>query len=163
MSAPTRHHSHIRWILPILFIGGFIVPLATSAAVPTATNYRDEINRLRQQERRAMLTSSFTLNRAALRRVQDMAAYHYFSHTSPLGKSFSSFINLGPAKFSASGEIMSRNYLTARSSVNAWLTSTSHASQIRSTKYTHLGAAVGKITIKGKPTAVAVVMFGQVR
>lgn len=144
-------------------IAGIFLSNTAFASTLTAANYRDEINRLRQQERQPALTSSYTLNRAALRRAQDMSAYHYFSHVSPLGKTFSSFINLGPAKFSATGEIMSRNYLTARSSVNAWLTSTSHAAQIRSKKYTHLGAAVGKVTIKGKTTNVAVVMFGQVR
>jgi uncharacterized protein YkwD len=90
-----------------------------------------------------------------------MAREHYFAHTSPNGVTHTTFLAAGPAKFSRSGEILGRNFLSPTSAIQAWLASPSHAAQIKSTTYTHIGAAVGTIRIKNKPSTVVVVLFGR--
>ena len=161
LATPQRQRGF--FILGFVLIGILLLPQTTHAVTPTAKQYRDEINRVRHTKQLAPLISSYTLNRAALRRLQDMANNHYFGHTSPAGRNFSTFIKLGPAKFNASGEVLSKKYSSADKSVQAWLASTSHAAQLQSSTYTHIGAAVGKITVKGKTLTVAVVLFGRVR
>jgi uncharacterized protein YkwD len=155
-------HRFLRLItISAVYIGISLIPHALYAATPTAEQYRQAINQQRQQFKRSPLTTSYTLNRAALRRVQSMAREHYFAHTSPNGVTHTTFLAAGPAKFSRSGEILGRNFLSPTSAIQAWLASPSHAAQIKSTTYTHIGAAVGTIRIKNKPSTVVVVLFGR--
>lgn len=141
---------------------GIALPARTNALTATGTQYRDEINRVRVTKRVPALSYSYTLGLAALKRVQDMAAGRVFAH-SVGGRTYQTYLRTAKVKFSASGEALGMNYGTARTGVAAWLRSSGHRAIILDRRYTHVGAAVGRSVIDGKPTTIVVVLFGRLR
>lgn len=147
-------------VLAVLF-GVLILADPVRAAAPTAIQLRTEINRVRQTNHVRVLKNSYTLNRVALRRVQDMSRYRFFGHTSPLGRTYGTYLALGPARFRASGEVIGLNQRTATTAVANWQKSPEHRAIIRHSSYTHIGAAVGWGVIRGKRVTLLVVLFGR--
>jgi uncharacterized protein YkwD len=154
-----------RLFVPVFMMCAIIAltPLAVNAKVPTAEAYRLAINHARQQAGLPSLQASVTLDRVAQRRVNDMARRHYFAHRSPTGSTYLTVLATVPQRYSPSGEILGRDFLSASAATRAWLASASHATQIHSKKYQQLGVAVGTVTMSRRASPIVVVIFGRRR
>ena len=86
-----------------------------------------------------LLTLNSRLNGAADKYAVDMATYNYFSHTGRDGSQPWDRMTVEGYIWSLAGENIAAGYPTARSVVDAWLSSTVHCQNIMNPDYRNLG------------------------
>ena len=147
--------------LPIwLVLAGFLAltPSVSWAAAPHPLI--QAINAVRGDHRLGYFRYSFTLTRAAERHARDMFARQYFSHTTPTGRPFRTWLADGPASFRSVGENLAIGQSSFADVLAAWQSSGPHRQNLFSTTLTHAGVAFLTGPWQGRPTTIAVAMFG---
>ncbi|WP_020599856.1 CAP domain-containing protein [Spirosoma panaciterrae] len=86
-----------------------------------------------------LLTLNSRLNGASDKYAVDMATYNYFSHTGRDGSQPWDRMTTEGYVWSSAGENIAAGYPTARSVVDAWLSSTIHCQNIMNPDYRNLG------------------------
>lgn len=129
-----------------IYVGQKItVPTSASTSLSTQENQvLTLVNKLRQSRGLQALKLNTTLRYVARLKSQDMAARHYFSHTSPTyGSPFTMMQRYG-LRFSAAGENIAMGQRTAQEVMNDWMNSPGHRANILSAAYTQIGVGCAK-------------------
>jgi uncharacterized protein YkwD len=121
-------------------------PTATTASVSTVDRM---VNRFRRRHGLAPLRVDVSLAHAADRHARDMVERHYFSHTTPSGRSFVSWVARSGYLRRASGwclgEVLawdSAPRTTPAVIVHAWMASPPHRAILLEPAYRQLGIAI---------------------
>lgn len=122
-----------------------------------------ETNKQRAQENLPPLTSNALLNKAAANRVTDLLEKQYFSHTSPDGTSYTSFINATGYIWSTIGENLASGtagHASDAGVLQMWMNSEGHKKNILKPEFTEIGIGIGEGIYKGEREWFAVQLFG---
>lgn len=120
---------------------------------------------LTNAERRAaglnMLAENSELTKAAYAKANAMLAEGYFSHTSPKGKIFYSWVDATGYEYSAVAEnlAVNLNMISAKEMVSSWLNSPGHRANLLSSAYTEAGMGVSYGVYEGQEAVFAVHIF----
>lgn len=106
------------------------------------------------------LTENPKLDDAARRKAANMFEENYWAHFAPSGKDPWGFIKSAGYSFSYAGENLAKNFYSSEEVVQAWMNSSSHRSNLLSSKYRDIGIAVVDGVLKGQQTTLVVQMFG---
>jgi uncharacterized protein YkwD len=118
------------------------------------------VNEARVTEGLAGLASSTLLTKAAQAKAEDMVSRRYFSHTSPDGEPFWTFVNEAEYQFMHTGENLAVHYQDTESLVTAWLNSPTHRENIMNYQYTETGIGIARGKYKGDKGWFVVQLFG---
>src|SRR3989344_2068237 len=110
-----------------------------------------------------LLRKNSILTRAAQMKADDMLSRQYFSHTTPDGKEPWIFLDQEKYIYSAAGENLAADFLTARSAHEAFMASPGHRANILNFKYREIGVAVLSGELKGNRSIIIVQFFGTPR
>lgn len=169
----SQHHAHALSLLSLflylqIFIaltaGFYFVRVKAPQILGTVTFSADQVialtNAKRAENGLGALTFNSQLAQAAAGKAQDMHVTNYWSHNSPTGKTPWSFISGAGYKYVYAGENLARDFDDANSTVNAWMASPSHRSNILDKNFKEIGVAVTSGTLTGKEGILVVQMFG---
>ncbi len=151
-------------ISPVSVTPVVVTPTVSTTASPAVSS--DGILFFTNQARQdngglAPLQTNSILNSMAAKRVDDMFAYQYFSHTSPDNIDMINLAKTDGYNYSAIGEnIIRGDFDSAVAMVNAWMNSPGHRANILNTKYTEIGIAVKKGMYEGRMQWIGVQIFG---
>ena len=143
------------------------VAIAIALAAPVAvadmaTDLVDQMNRERAAHGLKPLRVNGELSAAALDRIGDMFAKHYFSHVSPDGIQPWQWVDKRGYDYRAMGENLAVGYETAESVVDGWMHSEHHRENVLMPAFDEVGVAVvpssPKQPFRG-PTVVA--LYGE--
>lgn len=158
-----RHVQKSLWPIAIVAVFGclFVAPQNASAGT-LAENIVTKTNLLRQQQGLPKLKVDPILEKAASAHVQDMLRRQYFSHSSPGGQPFSSWLGSDRGKYSSLGENIAWNRrATSDKIVNGWAASPGHRTNMLSSTFTRVGVGVVRGQYQGKYTTMIVQLFGR--
>jgi len=148
----------------------FLVAPTNFSQANTEQNDTRTINSLRvlqlvNQQRKTFELAPLTLNsyllEAAQAKADDIINDQYFSHSSPEGKKFSSWVKETGYEYIRVGENLAIHFTDNVNLVHAWMESPEHRRNILNPYYEDTGIAVSYGTWKGKDTYVVVQIFGQ--
>jgi uncharacterized protein YkwD len=108
----------------------------------------------------AALRENMALDAAAAAKADDMAAQHYFSHTSPTGVTPWNWFREAKYEYRYAGENLALHFRDVVLEERAWMASKKHCENILNPKYLETGVAVREMDWDGKPTMLAVQLFG---
>lgn len=151
-------------LVAVFGFGFYILKVAGSSVLGTATYSAAEIIRLTNQQRNlnglAGLSENKQLNRAAEAKAADMLAFDYWAHYSPQGKSPWNFINDAGYQYTYAGENLARDFEDAEGVVTAWMNSPSHRSNMLDENFREIGVAVASGKLGGREGVLVVQEFG---
>ena len=119
-----------------------------------------ETNAFRTSIGVAALKESNVLDIAAAQKLQDMKEHQYFAHVSPTVVTPWHWFENNRYSYTYAGENLAVGFLDAQSTVDAWIRSPSHRSNLASTYYQDIGVAVENTTIDDLKGMVVVQFFG---
>lgn len=119
-----------------------LVLAAPCAFADMATDLVDQMNRERAAHGLQPLRVNDELSAAALDRIDDMFAKHYFSHVSPDGIQPWQWIDKHGYDYRAMGENLAVGYRTAESVVDGWMHSPKHRDNVLRAVFNEVGIAV---------------------
>ena len=102
----------------------------------------DQMNRERASHGLPPLRINDTLSAAALDRIDDMFAKHYFSHVSPDGLEPWTWADKRGYDYRQMGENLAVGYPTAESIVDGWMHSPGHRKNVLNSAFEEVGVAV---------------------
>ena len=120
----------------------------------------DMTNDYRESIGLSELKPNARLTQAATNKAYDLLINQYFSHTSPEGKRFSSWIKDVGYKYFYVGENLAIDFNNNENLFQAWLNSPSHKENIIKSQYQEIGVAVIQGKYKNRQTVVVVQLFG---
>ncbi len=123
----------------------------------------DLTNQERQAENLPSLKTDPLLMKSAELKAEDMAAYGYFAHTSPEGKTPWYFLDEVGYKYQYAGENLAINFSNTEDVTSAWLKSPTHRANIVKSEYTEMGSAIATGTYEGKEAVFVVQVYGNPR
>jgi len=106
------------------------------------------------------LTENAQLYQAALKKARDMLARQYFSHTTPDNEEPWVFVQEAEYMYSAAGENLAIDFLTAQAAHSALMQSPTHRANILNVSYEEVGIAVVPGNFEGRPSIIVVQFFG---
>lgn len=119
------------------------------------------VNQARQGYQTEPLVIDSHLQQAAERKAEDMITRQYFSHTTPDGDSFSTWIKASGYRYTRAGENLAIFFDDDERVVSAWLASEKHRQNILNPYYQDTGIAVINGTFQNRKTNIIVQVFGQ--
>ena len=130
---------HIRRLSVLVVALAIAAPLA---AGDMASDLVDQMNRERAAQGLKPLRVNESLSAAALDRIDDMFAKHYFSHVSPDGIQPWEWVDKRGYDYRAMGENLAVGYTSAASVVDGWMHSPEHRANVLKPVYEEVGVAV---------------------
>ena len=130
---------------------------------PDSVSIVAETNAARSSLDLPTLKRNTTLDVAAEKKLNDMAANGYFAHVSPSGQQAWDFISASGYRYAVAGENLARGFSDPAALVAAWMKSPSHRANLLNSAYRDVGVAVGRITLNGKPATVVIELFATPR
>lgn len=122
----------------------------------------DETNNARVEENRPKLSYNALLEKAAIKKAQDMFALGYFDHNSPTGKTPSDFVLEAKYEYLTIGENLALGvFKNEKDLVDAWMNSPGHRANILNTHFTEVGISAIKGLYKGEEVYMSVQEFGK--
>lgn len=117
-------------------------------------------NEKRQAAGLAPLSTNSTLSQAALAKGNDMLAKSYWAHVAPDGTQPWYFFTHFGYNYKFAGENLARDFSSAPTAVDAWMSSPSHRDNLLSNRYKEVGIAVVEGNLNGADTTIIVQFFG---
>lgn len=118
-------------------------------------------NEQRTENQKNTLHINALLTEAAQAKADDMAAKGYFSHVSPDGKKFTSWIQESGYDYLYVGENLAVKFTSLSSLINAWMNSELHRKNILDDNFSETGIGIAEGEYKGKKATFYVQFFGQ--
>ncbi|MBU0998701.1 CAP domain-containing protein [Patescibacteria group bacterium] len=109
-------------------------------------------NEKRQSQDLQTLTVNPILNKAAEMKAEDMSAKGYFAHTSPEGKTPWYWLEQVGYQYQYAGENLAINFSDSKDVATAWMSSSSHKSNIIKENYTEIGTGIATGIYEGYET-----------
>ena len=107
------------------------------------------------------LAVNTTLQEAAQKKADDMAAKEYFAHETPDGKTPWYWFKNAGYDFRYAGENLAVYFSDSTEVERAWMNSPLHRANILSNRYTEIGVALAHGSYEGHETTFVVQMFGK--
>ena len=126
----------------------------------SASDLLKATNTARAQSSLPNLKVNDELTSAAFSKAKDMFANNYWAHTSPTGVTPWKWLGDAGYNYDVAGENLAKNYPTSQATVDAWMASPTHRTNILNTKYQDIGFAVVDGTLDGRPTTLVVAYYG---
>ena len=101
-----------------------------------------------------------TLTLAAGNKARDLLKEQYFSHNSPTGKKFSTWVKDVKYEYEIIGENLALGFGSEEVIITAWMESIKHRENILHTKFREIGIAVIRGEYQGQQTKMVVQIFG---
>lgn len=120
----------------------------------------DLTNETRQKYGESPLKKNSLLEQASAYKADDMAAYQYFAHNSPTGKTPWYWLKKAGYDFMYAGENLAVDFTQSKDVSDAWMKSPTHKANILNSKFTEIGITVKEGMIDGHNTIYVVQMFG---
>jgi len=144
----TRSFSGQFWVRSLLI--GFLLGVVLSLFLTLPAHASEirgqtvflQINRARELQKLRPLKPNTTLIRAAQKKAEDMANFHYFAHRSPRGETLENFAK-GYVYLSL-GENLARGYFSTEDLVASWLKSPTHRANILDPSYRETGIGIAQ-------------------
>jgi hypothetical protein len=137
-----------------------IAPRSRLFGIIVANTLVDETNQNRVANGDPALTESPLLDAAAQDKANDMAANHYFAHTSPTGITPWDWFEQVGYGFTYAGENLAVNFSNSADVTSAWMNSPEHRANILNANFTQIGMATATGTYEGHPAIYVVEEFG---
>jgi hypothetical protein len=125
----------------------------------TNQNILDLTNQQRVSAGLSGLTLNAKLSQAASAKAADMLSGQYFSHYSPSNVSPWYWFKAAGYEYAYAGENLAMDFVTAESTMEAWMASESHKKNIMNAKFTEIGVGVAEGDFKGAKTILVVQEF----
>lgn len=153
--------------LVIAIISGFFLLFLLTPS-SAADSFNDitakELIYLTNQERVSRYLPALSMNpkltQAAKNKLTDLFTDQYFSHNSPDGKKFSSWVKEIDYSYTIVGENLAMGFGNSEQIIKAWMESEKHRQNILMSPYKEIGIAVAKGTFEGKDVTIVVQYFG---
>jgi len=145
----------ITLVLTTAILSTVFIPELVFASSITNKQIVELINKRRLENNSPPISSSFLLSEAAYKRAQDMVTRNYWSHQTPEGLPFSSFVDSKKYPWVYLGENLAANFTTSERIVEAWLESPAHRRNVLNPEWQDIGVGVSQ--------NVVVVIFGKKR
>jgi uncharacterized protein YkwD len=147
----------------------FVAPTSYTQATTETSNSNKinsleilkKINHTRLSYQLSPLVLDSQLQQAAQKKADDLLAGQYFSHTSPSGKKFSSWIKESGYDYLRVGENLAIYFTDNNKLVDAWLNSPRHRQNILNPYYKDTGIAARQGEFRGQQTWLVVQIFGE--
>lgn len=117
-------------------------------------------NEYRQENNLGILMVNAQLTQAAQAKAEDLAKNHYFAHTSPDGRKFTSWIVDANYDYLYAGENLAVLFNSSESIFKAWLKSEKHRQNISKSRFNEIGIGIAEGIYKGKKAVFVVQMLG---
>lgn len=101
-----------------------------------------------------------TLTRAAKNKASDLLKGGYFSHNSPGGKDFSSWVKEAGYPFAYTGENLAMDFVTNEGIMAGWMNSGKHRENLLNANYKEIGIAAVEGRFNDRRTIMVVQIFG---
>jgi uncharacterized protein YkwD len=138
------------------------VPIAKQPSVQLDTSeIHSQINLQRTKAGLKALVVNDKLVDSANAKCEDMKKNNYFTHTSPSGVAYTSFIKKSISNPKLTGENLGAGYTDINQLINDWMQSAEHKANILNPKFTAEGIAVCDDSNQ-KPGLIIVVHFVQI-
>lgn len=121
------------------------------------------VNELRQQKDARVLEVVPALTLSSQAKADDMAKNHYFSHTSPDGKTVASLELKYGYDYEFAGENLAMGFNSPKEVVDAWKKSATHYANLIDTDFNNAGIGVKSGEYDGVTTAFVAMHFGTPR
>lgn len=122
----------------------------------------DETNNARVNEGVFKLSYNLSLEKAAIKKAEDMFALGYFDHNSPIGKTPADFVLEAKYEYLTIGENLALGvFKNEKDLVDAWMNSPGHRANILNTHFTEIGISAVKGFYKGEEVYMSVQEFGK--
>lgn len=126
----------------------------------TPAGLLQSVNDERRRDGDRELVYDTKLAAAALAKGQHMFAEQYWAHNSPTGVTPWKWIQDQGYAYTYAGENLAKNFLSAESTVDAWMASPSHRDNMLRDYYRDAGFAVVDGQLDGRPATIIVALFG---
>ena len=139
-----------------------LVALTPGYVLPIDITNQNIINLTNQQRANAglpQLKLNSKLSQAAASKAQDMLSGQYFSHYSPSNVSPWYWFKTAGYEYAYAGENLAMDFVTAESTMDAWMASESHKKNIMNAKFSEIGVGVIEGDFKGAKTVLVVQEF----
>ena len=122
----------------------FLIIFCCSTVVVANHQYVEEeivslCNELRQEHGLSPFVHNWEIARVARYKTEDMKAYGYFSHDSPVYGSFFDTLKNFHIPYQSAGENIAMGFSTPQAVVDAWMASPNHRKNILSESFTQAG------------------------
>ncbi len=152
----------------VLFVVSLIQPLKHRGVLAYSTSMSpssllEATNSKRTQNGAASLLLNSKLSSAAQAKANDMVTRNYWSHNTPDGKEPWVFVDSSGYKYKKAGENLAYGFLTSSDTVDGWMNSASHKSNMLDGAFSEVGfgyANSADFNNDGQQTVV-VAMYGQ--
>jgi uncharacterized protein YkwD len=167
--AKLLHSSTLFVIIFLLVFYQFSLQFMPSAGVNilgyASSISTDDIVKLTNQKRHENGLSTLSYNQqlteAAKAKGVYMLEHQFWAHVAPDGtEPWKFFLDAG-YKYKYAGENLARDFSSAGSAIDAWMTSPSHKENMLSARYTDIGVAVVEGDLNGVDTTIIVQLFGK--
>ncbi|MFA5070469.1 MAG: CAP domain-containing protein [Patescibacteria group bacterium] len=139
-----------------------LVALTPGYVLPVDITNQNIVNLTNQQRLNAGLSElklNSRLSQAASAKAADMLSNQYFSHYSPSNVSPWYWFQSAGYEYAYAGENLAMDFVTAESTVSAWMASESHKKNILNSKFSEIGVGVIEGDFKGAKTILVVQEF----
>lgn len=169
--AKVLHHTNLILTIVFIFLASFLIQ-RVKISYPNVLGVQVDISSeqllsLTNQERQNIGVEPLAINNklalAASEKAQDMFAYDYWAHNSPIGKTPWVFIKAAGYKYVYAGENLARGFTTPGDVIRAWMASPDHRSNMLSSNYQDVGFAVKIGKLNGEETVLIVEEFGSLQ
>ena len=107
------------------------------------------------------LSESYSLNRAAYKKAEDMFDRQYFAHQAPTGEEAGDLVSEFDYTFILVGENLAKgNFRSDEDLVEGWMNSPDHRDNILKSSYEEIGVGIKKDYYEGQEIWMAVQIFG---
>ena len=117
-------------------------------------------NQIREVKELPPLISNIQLMAAAEAKAENIIKYNYFSHTSPAGQEFFTWIEEAGYQYQIIGENLAVGFATNKEAMKAWMDSPAHRDNILNEKYREIGIVVKQGKLGEQDQLLIVQIFG---
>lgn len=126
---------------------------------PTVEELLTATNEERAKNELAALTLNEKLNSAAQAKAAYMIEKDYWAHDAPDGTEPWTFIDNAGYNYYEAGENLAKNYSTGKETLNNWMNSTTHRTNVLKPTFVDVGFAVTKGQLGNKSTTIIVALY----
>ena len=119
------------------------------------------VDNVRKDRNLSVLSTSGKLEQSSQLKASDMVAQQYFSHTTPDGRGFSSFLKEVGYDYTVAGENLAMGFSSPKAVVDAWIASPLHYKNLADQEFNEQGLGIDSGVYEGKDTIFIAHHFGK--
>ncbi|MFH1429961.1 MAG: CAP domain-containing protein [Candidatus Uhrbacteria bacterium] len=149
----------------IIVVSIFAIPssllMSEAAFAELEADLFQETNAVRAQYTQHELQPNAHLEESAATRALDLGTVGYFSHVSPDGRTFESFLKSSGYRYAVAGENLAMGFTDMRDVIAHWMKSTTHRQNIIASDYDDTGIGIARGIYDGRPVLFIAQHYGK--